>query len=106
SLDSIVGCPQQDDAQAQPADFLLVLKVAIHGDERGEPRLGGARQWFATLETGPTEFCHRAHLVPAQLRSELARDRFIDEDAHPLEEHRVPIRVPRWLVRAKRKRSE
>ncbi len=81
-------------------DVLLMLQVAIHGDQYAEARHRSPAQQLTVLHASPASLHHSLDFVASQLASELSRHRFIEKNAHPLAGLRGPIPRPQRLAHA------
>jgi len=72
-FDATVLGKYDEDAYPGTSDVLLMFEIAVHRNKDLKTRIGAAAQKLAILDPRPTDLHNCAHIVAAELGSELTR---------------------------------
>jgi hypothetical protein len=78
----LVDAPRNDDEQAGGFQVLLELEILVAGDQDFEACGEGLAEERTVLQARPALLLSRSNVVADEVRRELARQLFIEKNAH------------------------
>ncbi len=91
-LHSVITRNDDEQPKTGPRYVLLVLKIAVHGDQHLKTGRGGSSQRLTILDAGPARLDHGLDVVAWELGCQRPRHRLIEENVHPSAGLRGPSR--------------